>query len=210
MRSTPVNNLSITVLIVLFLITVSSSLAQPTLQKAVSEGNLKTVKHLIKAGADVNGTDTLKHTPLMIAAANGNTAIVKALLKKGASINAQNYFGETALMIAVQQNRPDVVKLLLKKGASHSLTDSKGWTALMLSVSPEVTSLLIRHKADVNYRVPEKGTTALMVAAEEGNAAIVRILLEAGADKACANAAGLKAADFALKKNHHELAELLQ
>lgn len=202
--------------LLLILLVSCQMFAQPSLlHKAASEGDVITLKSILKKGAEINATDTLIQTPLMVAAKEGQIKAVKLLLKKGAKTNLQNYFGETALMLAIQQNHVQVVKLLLKKRADLNLTDRKGWTALMLSKSSEVTALLLAKdmvqakEAKVNYATPT-GLTPLMVAAEEGNAAIVKLLIAAGAKKEMTNASGQKAIDLAKAKGHQEIENILQ
>jgi uncharacterized protein len=184
---------------------------QSKLLEGAAAGDVTAVKLQLKKGAAINDTDARSHSALMLAAANGHPAVVKILLKAGAKPDMQNYFGETALMLAVSHNHTAVVKLLLKKKADSGITDKKGWNALMLSKSPATTALLLKHKAaGVGYAVPQSGITALMVAAEEGNLEIVRLLLAAGADKELANSHGLKAFDFALRSGHQLVADLLK
>ena len=55
---------------------------------ASQNGNVPLVKVLLKAGANVNQTDTTHGcTPLYIASQNGDVALVKVLLKAGSNIN---------------------------------------------------------------------------------------------------------------------------
>ena len=51
--------------------------------KAASSGSAAMVALLIKAGAEVNISDTKGTTPLMLAAASGNAESVKVLLEHG-------------------------------------------------------------------------------------------------------------------------------
>ena len=78
-------------------------------------------------------------TPLSLACTNGNAAMVELLLKAGADPNTALPGGETALMTAARTGKVDAVKALLA------------------------------HGADVNAKEPQRGQTALMWAAAEGN-----------------------------------------
>lgn len=184
--------------------------AQPLLHRAAADGNLQKVKQLVKNGEKINGTDSLLQTPLMFAAQHGHTKVVKWLLKHGAKPDLQNYFGETALMLAVQKDTAVLVQLLLKKRSDPNLTDRKKWTALMLSKSAIVSALLVKKGAQVNYATPGSGITALMVAAEEGNLQLVKMLLALKADREKVTADGKKAIDFAVKNGHTGIVNLLQ
>ncbi|HZU37147.1 MAG TPA: ankyrin repeat domain-containing protein, partial [Gemmataceae bacterium] len=91
---------------------------------------------------------------LWAAARRGDTKAIEVLLAKGVDVNSRTSYGATALWFAAYKGRLDVVKLLL------------------------------RHKADPNVRDTVWGETPLTMAAGDGKAAIVRVLLEAGAQGA--------------------------
>ncbi len=203
---------SIASLSVLFVLLISSAtlVAQTELHRAAAHGNLPKVIQLVKEGQPLNAPDSLQQTPLMYAVLGGNIKVVKWLLKKGAEPDLQNYFGETALMLAVQKDAPQMVKLLMKKKANIHKRDRKGWNALMLSKSARISELLMRKVAAVNYATPGKGITALMIAAQEGNLPVVKVLLTSKADVEKAAADGKKAIDFARENGHTEIAELIQ
>lgn len=62
---------------------------------AVKYGQLKSVKELIRLGANVNQRDARRHTPLMYAVANGNAAITFLLLENGANPTALAHVEES-------------------------------------------------------------------------------------------------------------------
>ncbi|CAE7360885.1 unnamed protein product [Symbiodinium natans] len=51
--------------------------------------------------------------------------------------------------------------------------------------TPQFMQSLLRARADVNWRLNDCGTTAVMMAAERGNKEVVECLLAAGAQKDC-------------------------
>ena len=69
-------------------------------------------------------------------------------------------------------------------------------------------SLLLENHAYIDAESPNK-TTPLMMAAQYGNAAAVKLLLEAGADAGLKNQLGLTAIDFANKASRSDSAELI-
>lgn len=76
--------------------------------------------------------------------------------------------------------------------------------------SEEVVEALIANGADVNHREGLSGQTALMWAAAEGHAPVVRALLEAGADLEARLASGFTALLFAVREGRRAvLSELL-
>ena len=96
---------------------------------------------LTGSGADVNGVNKVKHTPLMIAAKRGHLNALTLLIKHGAhDVDLQDSDGYTALHYAVYSS----------------------------DISCEILSCLIGIGADVNART-NNGVTPLMIAAEEGH-----------------------------------------
>ena len=66
-------------------------------------GLKKSVKYLIKSGADVNAKDSNGKSVLMWAGQNGDLKIVKTLIDNGANVHAVDVDGKTALMWAEKQ-----------------------------------------------------------------------------------------------------------
>ncbi len=91
--------------------------------------------------------------------------------------------GSTPLMYAALYGDANAVRLLLDKGADPNVRNEAGASALMWAVDDlEKTRLLLQRGADVKAR-SEDGRTALSIAASwSGSLAVVRLLLDAGAD----------------------------
>jgi ankyrin repeat protein len=73
---------------------------------------------LIRAGADVDATDSQRNTPLMAAAFSGEVEVVGLLLRSRASVDTLDSQGRTALHGPAIRGAADVAKLLLRNGAS--------------------------------------------------------------------------------------------
>lgn len=117
----------------------------PLLHHAAMAGLPKTVRTLIRHGAQVDLTDPFGNTALMQAAAYGSTVAAEILIEGGADIDEENRQGETPLIKAAKTGNTAVVKLLLEKGATLDLTDFTGRTALdhaKQNRHPEVVRLL--------------------------------------------------------------------
>ncbi len=200
-------------LVILFLISISqyaSGGQTPALHQAAAEGDLRMVRQILQQQPNIDTLDRLQQTALMVAAANGHLRVTRFLVRRNADLHRKNFMGETALMLAVQNGQTNMVKWLLRRGGKPNDTDNKGWTALMLSTSVEISQLLIKHGANVNHHVEGKGYTPLMVAAEEGHAALVKLLLSNGANKILTDINDRCAAHFAREQGHMQVLEILQ
>jgi len=108
----------------------------------------------------------------------GDIAAVEKLLAEGKKLNSVNWNLETPLMHSVKHNQIEMTKLLLKS------------------------------KADVNYQF-FRGKTALKIAVKNGNTDIVRVLLDGGADIKIKNLMKRTVLMSAAKYGHIEIAEML-
>ena len=165
------------------------------LSLACVNGNTELVESLLAAGADPNTTLRGGETVLMTAARTGKIGPVKALLSRGAIVDAKERRGQTALMWAAADGHAAVVELLIKAGADFRtpLADS-GFTPLFFAVREgrtEVVRVLLKAGVDVKETMqprkssgkgPRKGTSALILAVENGHFDLALALLEAGAD----------------------------
>ncbi|MFH0823384.1 MAG: ankyrin repeat domain-containing protein [Pseudomonadota bacterium] len=97
---------------------------------ALTRGDIKSARHLLSRGADVNVSTHVGITPLMMACAAGDEGIVRELVEKGADINARANTGADALMAAAARGSIPIVAYLLDKGAPINGRAYNGWTAL--------------------------------------------------------------------------------
>jgi len=119
---------------------------------AVRFDEVALVERLLKAGAKADVANRYGVTPIALACESGSAAVVEQLLKAGVIPNATGPLGETALHTCAHTGNVDAAKALLARGAKVDAGD--------------------------NWR----GQTPLMWAAAQGHAAMVRVLVEAGAD----------------------------
>ncbi|KAF5281783.1 hypothetical protein FQR65_LT14530 [Abscondita terminalis] len=122
---------------------------------------------------------------LHLAAAHGDFAIMSALLERGLNINVPNKNGETPLLVALREHRWVIAELLLSRGADvNTIGNEYGRTCLHYvadSAEDKLMTLLIERGCDVNAQ-QYNGYTALMDAIRSGMYAMVKILLDNGAD----------------------------
>lgn len=165
---------------------------------AVQNDDIDEVRELIAKGANVNGKEKSKITPLFIAVENGSYEIAKVLLEFGAKVNARDGEKQTPLMRLDDDATIELVELLLTYGANVDLEDKAGNTALILSsetAGSDVIKRLIDARSDVNA-ANKAGQTALMNAADGEMLENVRLLLLGGAKVNLRNKEGDSAWDL--------------
>ncbi|KAK1173646.1 ankyrin repeat and SAM domain-containing protein 6-like [Acipenser oxyrinchus oxyrinchus] len=138
------------------------------LQFAAASGHDNLVRFLLRKGASVDSRNHYGWTPLMQAARFGHLNVAHMLLENGAEINARNRIGASVLTMASRGGHVSVVKLLMESGAFVDDYDH-------LDVN-------MGNNNNNNTKGEFPDITALMTGAQHGHEAVVRLLLEWGAD----------------------------
>jgi ankyrin repeat protein len=165
---------------------------------AARDGRVAAARVLLEHGADINVVDPDRHTALILALINGHFDVAGVLIDKGIDVNMEDKVGRTALMAAVDahtmpsSNRPapretddtltsfDIVVRLLEKGARVD--------------APLRAQIPYRTKLDRGGDgVLGAGTTPLIRAAKAGDADVIKLLLEKGANANAATRNGVNA-----------------
>ena len=113
-------------LVAMGLISFASSCSDPQseIAKAANDGDLATVKALLKSNPRlVFDKDMYDTTPLHWAAQMGHKDVAELLLANGAEVNARNKYGDTPLHFAASGGSKDVVEVLLAHGAEVNIVD---------------------------------------------------------------------------------------
>jgi ankyrin repeat protein len=185
---------------------VTNEFGATPLAEAVKVTDARMVKTLLDAGAGVEAANLDGETALMVAIKTGELPIVQMLINAGANVNTvEKEHNETPLMYAAaaDKNAGEMVKLLLAKGAdvkqrtlsydwpTHFSDEPRvqyhpfgGLTALLYAARDgcyECVEALIEGGADVNLPTPE-GVTPLMIALDNDNNDIAKLLLDRGAN----------------------------
>ena len=151
-------------------------------------------------------------TALHRAAHDGSAVSLQRELDEGADPNTTNRFGVTPLALASRSGHAGAVQQLLEAGADPNRASPAGETPLMVAartgVVDSVVSLL-EHGADASARESWRGQTALMWAAAERHAEVVRPLVAAGANVDGRSDAGFTPLMFAARLGHIETVDAL-
>jgi ankyrin repeat protein len=147
------------------------------LMKAIEANDVRWVRALIAAGADVKNDVR----PLREAAIRGYVPIAKALIDGGAEVNGRGY----PLNAAARAGQAAMVALLIQRGADVNARDLTGnpplIEAVLSSNGVEAAKVLLAAKADPNAQEKTCGT-ALHLAAQQGNVEMAELLLAVGMD----------------------------
>src|SRR5262249_50211431 len=122
---------------------------------------------------------------IMYAAANNDLDLVRGLIKAGANVKLQNRFGSSALTEAAIIGSAPIIDALLKAGADPNTRNPEGETALMAvarSRNLEAAKRLLDAGADINAKETWGEQSALMWAAAQSQADMVKFLASRGAD----------------------------
>jgi len=173
---------------------------------AVRKGDKQAVQALLKKKVDVNAPLSDGATALHWATYLNDADTTATLLRAGANVNAKNNYGVTPLALAAKQGNAAIVEQFLKAGADPNDPANflnAGETPLMNAAragNVDSVNLLIRAGAAINARETWNGQSALMWAAAEAHAPVVRALLEGGADIHERSNAGTTPLIFAVRK----------
>ena len=161
---------------------------------AAHNGHLKSVKILLKFGAEIETRGTLKIedevkegcTPLWAAAATGHLDVVKLLIKRNADVDGRASKGSTPLRTAAHNGHLDVVRCLVESGADVNARNDYESTPLMAACyygHVSVVTYLIDKGAFMDLQYKESGNTALHDAVKRGYLEMVSQLLSLGASQ---------------------------
>ena len=149
--------------------------------------------------AQITGSDG---EAFLAAMKEGNGGKAVELVEKPGStvVNYRGSAGDAGLHIAMHRRNANWVGFLLARGADPNLGDKNKDTPLILAARmgfTEGAARMLMARADVD-KTNKLGETALIAAVQGRQAAIVKMLLEAGADPDKADhASGFTARDYA-------------
>lgn len=182
---------------------------------AVSRNDAAMVRQLLQFKADPNGGPPVGYTPLMGAASTRRKEIVQILLAGGADVNA-TWDGKNATSMAAALGDSETVELLLKGGAK---VDEKQILGLLLVAAARrndraLAADLLARGASSNAQARDRSgpaETPLLASVTSGTdqEALVRLLLDHGADPNIRGPMGMSALGKAAGTNGLKVIQLL-
>ncbi len=156
---------------------------------AARDGRLESARVLVTAGADLEQADANGITPLLMAIANNHMDVARFLIDQRAQINVSDWYGRTPLWAAVETRNMDVdnatfengvdrepvldlIKTLLERGADPNVR---------MKETPPIRRQMLRITGSLAW-VDFTGQTPFLTASLAGDLAVMRLLLEYGAD----------------------------
>ena len=164
---------------------------------AAHNGQLHSVKILLRYGADIEDRGTIKIgdeddeddeviegcTPLWAAACSGHLDVVKLLVEQNADVDGRTSTDSTPLRAAAQEGHLDVVRCLVESGADVNARTQYEATPIMAACHyghVSIITYLINKGAFVDLQAKD-GNTALHYTAQRGHLEVVSQLLSLGA-----------------------------
>ncbi len=170
-------------------------LQENALTIAQENGQSKVVKLLKEAGAqpltqapiptaklpdgDINQADATGFTPLFMALMAGDTAQMKALINKGAHVDIKAPGVGTPLLYACSTGNTEAAKILIQAKANLNEANEAGLTPLMLACvmgNTDLAQVLLDAGADTQIKQKGTGYTALNLAEQTNNAALITLI----------------------------------
>ncbi|KAJ1476917.1 ankyrin repeat-containing domain protein [Baffinella frigidus] len=175
------------------------------LASAAGDGNAAEVEKLLWAGAKIEEKDTDRDTLLQAPARK-----MRAVL---AVINTQLLRSTVLKDMNLDKNSPIVVAAVALYIAVFLtcglLADSLQFTSPFAAVVAVAATALLLLLARVDRHETKDGSTPLLLAAQNGHAEVVQLLLKAGADTSTMDTDGLTPLHFAVSNGHAAVVKLL-
>jgi ankyrin repeat protein len=187
------------------------------LHAAAASGDLPALTKALQHGADINARDGHGRTALLVAAHGSHRDIVQELARAGADMKAKDAQRYDIITIAAVRDDVAMLKLAIVLGADPAaITSPYDGTALIAAAHlghAESVRALIAAKAPLDH-VNNLGWTAVMEAVVLGDGGkrhqdTLRALVEAGADVAIADRAGVTALEHARRRGYAAMVTLL-
>ena len=184
---------------------------RPLLHHAAEGGHIECVELLLARGFDVNARDRLDDaTALHWAASEGHNALVRRLIEVGADpdgVGDAHKMGVIGWATCLHDTQPATADLLLELGARPTI-----WAAVALEREALVRSIVAADPGCLGETMSrfEQSRTPLHFAVARNSVAMVRLLLDLGADVGAFDLHGVTPLGTATPQTDPRIVEALQ
>jgi ankyrin repeat protein len=162
---------------------ISDKVKASAFHQAIRRGDEEMVRAMMENGVEIEPEDIDCGSALEVAAGAGHDHIVKLFLQNGADVHRKSG-AWTPLLTAACHGHANILEILLDAGADISDSNWKG-TALYCAIENgyiEAVRVLVSRGAAINSYSSSRKSTPLHDAVTRGNEAMVKLILESGAD----------------------------
>lgn len=201
-----------------FDINARNNFGETPLHLATEAGQSLSVQLLLEHDADVDAVTSNGERAFHIAASLGNVEVMRRLLAARAKdyrLCHVNRDGRNVLTLAVQKGHTDIIKMLLETGIYPKKIQSTQENMLVMAAKhlqngKDMTLLFLAGGWNVNVRVEATiACTALHAAALAGNAPVVKLLLDVGAEHCVRNSQGKQPLHLAVERGDVDVVKML-
>jgi ankyrin repeat protein len=151
---------------------------------AATDDRIEVARLLVAMGASPDALDDRHDTPWLVTGVTGSVAMLETLLPANPDLTIRNRFGGVSVIPASERGHVDYVRRVVRTGIDVNHVNDLGWTALLEAVV----------LGDGGRR----------------HQAIVRILLDAGADPTISDKGGVTPLEHTRAKGFDAIARILQ
>ncbi|CAE7188574.1 Ank2, partial [Symbiodinium necroappetens] len=172
-------------------------------REAFEPGNLEVANLLLQAGIDVNEPGDDGRTPLHWVCLRGHLTVLHLLLEARASINATDSRNASPLVLAADWGKAAAVQMLIEAASDLDQATASGKTALQIALGNrrlDIARRLLEAGADWSPSPDSHQAPALLIASEQFDWYMVRLLLDARASVDAVDALGRTALHHAFQK----------
>lgn len=150
---------------------------------AAAHDHVEAARLLVERGADPNALDDRHDTPWLVTGVTGSVKMLEVLLPANPDMSIRNRYGGISVIPASERGHVDYVRRVVQVGIDVNHVNDLGWTALLEAVILGDGTLAYQH--------------------------IVKLLLDAGADRSIADRDGVTALQHARHNGYDNITALL-
>ena len=187
------------------------------LWSASFDGYTNIVTLLLDAGAEINQSENSGATPLCVASQENHLPVVKELVSHGADINKARNDGVSPAYKAAQKGNIEVLKFLIAKGVDVGQKVNQNYTLLHVAAynnQHSIAEMLLKEpkgKKLIDDTSNISNDTPLTSAIYgDGDLAMTKLLMNAGADKDKAGDKNRTPLEWARAKGKSDIVKYLQ